>query len=85
MHVKQKDYVINKNNKVVRGKSKLTANVSYELTFTMGRIIEEVVCPNCSSKLSTKESNVCPNCGTVVINKKHDLIMVKKRVLSQNK
>ncbi len=83
MRVKQKDYVINKRNKVVRGKANIMANVYYELTFTMGKMIEDVACPNCSTKLSTKESNICPSCGTVVINKKHDLIMVKKEVLSQ--
>ncbi len=83
LYVRQKDYIVdtNKPRKAIRGNKK-KHGVLYKITYTMSKK-KNKKCPNCGAKLNNKASEVCSSCGSVITSSNHELVMVKKEVLSQ--
>ncbi len=77
------DYVVDKNNKVVRGTDKNKLIYDYEMTFIKGMDQKENKCPNCNAPLENGNSTVCPYCDSVIINENHDWVLSKKEMKSQ--
>ena len=77
------DYIVdtNKPRKAIRGNKK-KHGVLYKITYTMSKK-KNKKCPNCGAKLNNKASEVCSSCGSVITSSNHELVMVKKEVLSQ--
>ncbi len=77
------DYVVDKNNKVVRGTDKNKLIYDYEMTFIKGMDQKENKCPNCNAPLENGNSTVCPYCDSVIINNNHDWVLSKKEMKNQ--
>ena len=80
--VKFRDYVVDKNNTVVRGTDKYQLQNSYDLTFisTINKKKKDKVCPSCGAPLKNTSSNKCPYCGSNVIFDDYDWILSKKEI-----
>ncbi len=72
------DYIVDKNNKIVRGNNQNRVTNTYELTFVRSISKKSNKCPNCNAPLSNSGSNVCEYCNSVIVNNNHDWIMSKK-------
>ena len=83
MQVECYDYIIDKNNKVVRGTNKRKVIYNYAMTFNKGMSKKDNKCPNCGAPLENTNSSVCPYCDSTIINKNYDWVLAKKQVLSQ--
>ncbi len=81
--IKCYDYVIDKNEKVIRGTDKRKVVYNYEMTFTKGLSKNKNKCPNCNAPLKNDESTTCPYCNSTVINANHDWVLSKKQMISQ--
>ncbi len=84
MTVRFFDYLVDKDNKVVRG-SKLKRLINtYTLTYVSGTSTKQNKCPNCNAPLdNTVASNVCPYCKSTIVNASHDFILSKKEIFEQ--
>ena len=81
--VSQKDYVVNMNDSHTPIRGDLNNHdVLYDIRYTITPY-QDNYCPNCGNKLNNNASTICPYCGAVVVNKNHDLVMVKKQVTRQ--
>ncbi len=81
LSVHQKDYIVDSEGTITRGDTSMN-DVSYRVTYELSK--EKInICPNCGAKLSQASSEVCTYCGSVIINKNHGLIMIKKQIVSQ--
>lgn len=85
MNVTCYDYVIDRNNFVIRGNSRIKVNYVYEMTFIKGISTKPNVCPNCQAPLENVQSNICPYCHFNVISEQYDWLLSKKQVLYQTK
>ncbi len=83
MLVKCYDYVVDAQEKVVRGTSKYKVMYYYEMAFKMGLGEDNKRCPNCNAMLEGQNSNVCEYCDSVIISNNHDWVLAKKKVLGQ--
>ena len=83
MTVECKDYVVSKDNKVVRGTDKNTMGYHYEMTFVKGMDTKVNKCPNCNAPLENVNSSVCPYCDSVIISSNYDWVLAKKQMISQ--
>lgn len=81
--IKCNDYVIDKNEKVVRGTDKRKVVYNYEMTFTKGINNNNNKCPNCNAPLENVVSSTCPYCNSTVISTNHDWVLSKKQMISQ--
>lgn len=79
------DYVINKNNHVVRGTKKYKNIYEYELTLVKGINSNSNICPNCGAPIENHNSITCEYCDTSIINSNHDWVLNKKRMLKQTR
>ena len=77
------DYVVNKNDEVVRGTNKRKVVYKYEMTFTKGLNIKDNKCPNCNAPLENVTTSTCPYCNSTVISTNHDWVLSKKQVINQ--
>lgn len=78
------DYVIDNNNKVVRGNKYRTLTYTYMLTFTKYTNSKNITtCPNCGAKIDINASGKCEYCNTTIINEEEKWIMTKKQMLIQ--
>lgn len=77
------DYVINKNEEVVRGTKSRKVEYTYEMTFTKGLEEKENKCPNCNAPLENVTTSTCPYCNSTVISAHHDWVLSKKQVTRQ--
>ena len=83
MQVECYDYIIDKNNKVVRGTDKRKVIYNYAMTFNKGISSKPNKCPNCGAPLENVNSSVCPYCDSTIIGENYDWVLAKKQVLSQ--
>ena len=83
MQVECYDYIINKDNKVVRGTKKRKVIYNYTMTFNKGISNKNNKCPNCGAPLENTNSSKCPYCDSIIISKNYDWVLAKKQVLSQ--
>ncbi len=83
MTVECKDYVVDKENKVVRGTDKQKMVYDYEMTFVKGMDTKGNKCPNCNAPLENTNSAVCPYCDSVIISENYDWVLAKKQMINQ--
>ena len=83
MQVECYDYIVDKNNKVVRGTDKKKVIYNYAMTFNKGMSQKANKCPNCGAPLENVNSSKCPYCDSTIIGENYDWILAKKQVLSQ--
>ncbi len=83
MTVECKDYVVDKENKVVRGTDKQKMVYDYEMTFVKGMDTKGNKCPNCNAPLENTNSAVCPYCDSVIISENYDWVLAKKQMVNQ--
>ena len=77
------DYVVDKENKVVRGTDKDKLVYDYEMTFIKGMDTKINKCPNCNAPLENTNSSVCPYCDSVIVSNNHDWVLAKKQMINQ--
>ncbi len=79
------DYVVDQNNKVVRGRKDKKWFYNYNLTFTASKEGEVTKkCPNCSAPIDKEGKSIkCEYCGAIINRKSSNLVMVKKEMRSQ--
>lgn len=84
LNVSQYDYVIDKNNQVVRGTDKYKNNMEYLITLV--RNVKKTnleKCPNCGATINIVSGGICPYCDSTIINNNQDFIMSKKECVGQ--
>lgn len=76
------DYVVNKENTIVRGTDRRKLTNHYELTFisSINKNNKSNKCPNCNAPLDSSSSNICPYCKSTIISEHYDWIMSKKQI-----
>lgn len=79
------DYVVDAQNKVVRGSEHTKLLYDYEMTFTKGLGTKNNKCPNCNAPLENVQSSVCPYCDSTIISDNHDWILSKKQMIQQRR
>lgn len=72
------DYVVDKDNKVVRGTSKNKVKNVYELTFIKSDKKVTTNCPSCGAPLGDKPADTCPYCNCKIVLNSYDWILSKK-------
>ena len=83
MNVECYDYIIDKNNKVLRGKDYIKVNYLYEMTFIKGTSEKQNKCPNCNAPLDNVNSSKCSYCDSIIISDNYDWVLSKKQVKKQ--
>lgn len=76
------DYIVDSNNKVIRGNKNLKLYYTYRLTFTKNNKTINT-CPNCGTTIDSKKDTKCPYCNATVVNNNSEWIMTKKEMLKQ--
>ena len=78
------DYVVDKDEKVVRGTKSYKVNNSYDLTFISTLKAQNKPqqrnCPSCGAPLADTASNVCTYCHSTIVFNNHDWVMSKKEI-----
>ena len=75
LYVEMKDYIVDKNGKVIDGSSEGKINNEYDLEYIIDILKDsDNICPNCGAKMNSRE---CEFCHTVVSNKKGHLVLNK--------
>ena len=74
------DYVVDKDEKVVRGKENVLMTNAYDLTFISTTTKGKKVCPSCGAPLKNESSNKCEYCDSIIVLEDHDWIMSKKEI-----
>ncbi len=83
LRVKFYDYLVDSNDKVLRGKKNKRMVMTYNLTFVKSKSDKQNNCPNCGAKLDSSASNVCPYCNSVIVSNTHGYVLSKKEAISQ--
>ena len=78
------DYVVDKNENVVRGNKYRKIVMTYELTFIRSVTQGENKCPNCRAPLSDSASNYCEYCRSTIVSSNHKWVLSKKQAINQN-
>ena len=77
MEINLKDYIVNKDKKVVRGDSSRTLHNDYIMSFTKNNHSIEN-CPNCNAPLNGNHK--CPNCNNI-IPETENWVLSKKQII----
>ena len=86
LNVNQYDYVVDSNNKVVRGNDKIKNNVEYIITLIRSMKDEKLdKCPNCGASIDIVSGGICPYCDSRIINSTNQFVMSKKECINQRK
>ena len=84
LNVEMYDYVVDENDKVVRGSSSKKISIEYEITFVKKEnTSEETICPNCGAKVDVVTGAKCEYCGSVVVVDAKEYVMSKKTCVNQ--
>lgn len=84
LEVTCKDYIVDKNNKVIRGKDTAINHYRYRLCFVRSVTKSTLdTCPNCGAGLENAASDKCEYCGTVITKESTNLAMTEKHMLEQ--
>lgn len=76
------DYIIDSNNKVIRGNKNKELCYTYRLTFIKNNKTINT-CPNCGATIDSKKDTTCPYCSATIVNNNSEWIMTKKEMLKQ--
>ena len=82
--ISMKDYVVDKNNAVIRGNKFATTTITYLITLERSLQKEVTTCPNCGANLENNASTTCPYCDSVIVKNTSKFIMTKKENIKQN-
>ena len=83
MKIECYDYIVDKEEKTLRGNDKQKVIYEYAMTFNKGVSDNPNKCPNCNAPLDNVNSSKCPYCDSNIINEGYDWVLAKKQVLSQ--
>jgi tRNA(Ile2) C34 agmatinyltransferase TiaS len=85
LNVKDFDYVVDKYNDVIRGKSNQKLNIEYIITLVKksGSENQTITCPNCGAKIEAVAGGKCEYCNTVIEVPAADYVMSKKTCINQ--
>lgn len=83
MKIECYDYIVDKEEKTLRGNDKQKVIYEYAMTFNKGVSDKPNKCPNCNAPLDNVNSSKCPYCDSNIINESYDWVLAKKQVLSQ--
>ena len=82
LEVSCKDYIIDKDNNVVKGDIYKENEYTYEMTFLKNKKLKDLKqCPNCNKKIENTNSNKCPHCNEVILNDTTHLIISEKKLV----
>lgn len=80
-----KDYIIDENNRIIRGDLNHYLT-TYILTFiTSKNINNQTTCPNCHAPVHMNNTGKCEYCDSVIVNEKFDMILTKKQFVSKRR
>ena len=87
LNVTMYDYVVEKDEKVLRGDDKHKIDISYLITFvkTSSQETRVTKCPNCGAEIDAVAGGKCEYCGTVIVVDAKDFVMSKKTCIGQRK
>ena len=75
------DFVVNKNNQIMRGTNNRKNTNHYELTFISTRNHNnQNKCPNCGAPLQNVASSTCSYCNSTIVSNNYDWVMSKKQI-----
>ena len=83
LKVHQRDYVVDSNNKVVRGSKHMKMEMEYILTFVKKHSDTKAKCPSCGHKIESNVSEICPYCKNKLVVAPQDFVMSKKTAVNQ--
>lgn len=83
--IKCKDYIVDKNGRVVRGKATDVLDYTYELKLVRDVTGNRLVCPSCGYEVKSKEGVVCPHCGSVIHANTSELRLADKKMIYQSR
>lgn len=77
------DYIIDSQNKVVRGNDKNKIEITYELTYikSVGEKVNK--CPNCGAEINDDNSTTCEYCRAIITRNTSKWVLSKKQSLNQ--
>ena len=84
LRVEMYDYVVDSDNKVLRGSSNRKIDIEYIITFVKTtKEVHDTICPNCGAKIDATTGGKCEYCGTVIVIDAKDYVMSKKSCIGQ--
>ena len=84
LNVKQYDYVVDADNKVLRGNDNRKNDVTYELTFVKSVAPKDVVIfPNCGAESKAVAGDNCEYCHSKIVIPPKKYVLSKKKVINQ--
>lgn len=85
LRVTCRDYLVDANNKTVRGNKGAINDYLYQLTFVRSSVPSKLkYCPNCGAKLENSVSDKCDYCGSVVVRDSDNFVMTDKKMITQS-
>lgn len=77
------DYIVDSQNKVVRGNDKNKIEITYELTYikSVGEKVNK--CPNCGAEINDDNSTTCEYCRAIITRNTSKWVLSKKKSLNQ--
>ena len=86
MTVRFLDYLVDKDNKVIRGTDRRRIIITYALTYVGSVGSKPNKCPNCNAPLdNNSSSNVCDYCRSTIVSDTHNFILAKKEAVEQRR
>ena len=85
LNVEMYDYVIDKDEKVIRGSNTHKINIEYLITFVKKSDNKDNImkCPNCGASVDIVTSAKCEYCGSIIVVDARDFVMSKKTCIGQ--
>lgn len=77
------DYIVDSQNKIVRGNDKNKIEITYELTYikSVGEKVNK--CPNCGAEINDDNSTTCEYCRAIITRNTSKWVLSKKQSLNQ--
>ena len=87
LKVEMYDYVVDSDDKVVRGTKNHKLEIQYIIKFvkTNKESNDETICPNCGAKIDAVSGGTCEYCGTVIQIDAKDYVMSRKTNVGQRR
>lgn len=82
MEIEFFDYIVDKDNKVVRGNKNRKVTMHYKMIFKKGTP-KHKFCTNCGAKIKESASVKCESCGTIINQESSKWVLSKKEALAQ--
>jgi len=78
-----KDYIVDSNNKVVRGRKRSTWDYTYEMKLVRNVDNKTIICPSCGNYLEAEDGIDCPHCHSIIHTNTNSYRLANKRMLRQ--